>query len=310
MSEPVIRATDADQIAWEAFRELQVAIISAMGDQATPSMSGGAGTAYVRRGSRFVNAGTVAGANVEWNLVGQWAFPHTTSDAPDVTLDAGKADAEVIVTDEAKLFGLVKVSVFSEALRSGLEGAARFILTKLLEQAGEKIASQKFGGYIRAALANRIPNLAQNVAWSAMAKIEGVALANRRRRVGIQIISTRSQRPYGWSVFSGKPCYRFRRGRPALPASVWLSRYNARLKRRNKTGRHRKATGVTLPPTMGPRPARAITGAKRGKITGNFGASPPKASDLRAAMGEWDLARTLGEAFARKFAELPGATSG
>jgi len=88
------------------------------------------------------------------------------------------------------------------------------------------------------------------------------ALLKRRRRIGTQCIVTRrspSRLPLRKLFeFSGRPAWRQGRGRPALPAAVWLMRYERRLTMRRKTPRRGKRGVVKVPRTKFPRPVRVL----------------------------------------------------
>jgi hypothetical protein len=84
------------------------------------------------------------------------------------------------------------------------------------------------------------------------------ALLKRRRRIGTQCVVTRrspSKLPLRKLFeFSGRPAWRQGRGRPALPRSVWLERYERRLTLRRKTARRGKRGVVKVPRTKFKRP--------------------------------------------------------
>jgi len=84
------------------------------------------------------------------------------------------------------------------------------------------------------------------------------ALLKRRRRIGTQCVVTRrapSKLPLRKLFeFSGRPAWRQGRGRPALPHSVWLERYERRLTLRRKTARRGKRGVVKVPRTKFKRP--------------------------------------------------------
>ena len=73
---------------------------------------------------------------------------------------------------------------------------------------------------------------------AAVEKLKGL-VAEPRLRTGPQVISTSRTKAvpqFGFLEFSGKPAYRQFQGRPVLPESVWLSRYEKRLKKRRVKG--------------------------------------------------------------------------
>jgi len=84
------------------------------------------------------------------------------------------------------------------------------------------------------------------------------ALLKRRKRIGYQCVSTR-RRPSSipkesFFSFSGRPAWRQRPGRPALPRDEWLKRYAARLRKRRKGNRTRGRIAVKVPRTKRARP--------------------------------------------------------
>lgn len=87
------------------------------------------------------------------------------------------------------------------------------------------------------------------------------ALLKRRRRVGVQYLSTRRPKrtipTRSFFQFSGRAAWYQGRGRPALPEAEWLRRYNARKRRRqraNKTSRTLNRGPVKVPRVRGGRP--------------------------------------------------------
>lgn len=135
--------------------------------------------------------------------------------------------------------------------------AARKVIDVVFDKFGAKIdqALSKDSTYrafnVRELVKNRVSTLRWKVESALIEQCFGTARV--KTRTGPQLVSTRRDlsdiRPFTWFRFSGYDAFRAGPGRPPLPEAEWKRRYQARLKKRNKTGRHRKGKGVKVPDT-------------------------------------------------------------
>lgn len=245
----MVSGRDVYQIAWEMCRQIQVWVLAKLTESP--------GAQDLTRGYYFQTQedGSYIKTNYpdQFEVYPNFTFPYSVVNAPPARLPLLNTDgsvADVTVTAEPGLVGkLLTCETAKDILRECARDAVKTIVEALVKRGLECMQGRRDGnGYRHLFMAEVTKAAGKKALASAGAKLAAVVKRRQRRRIGVQYIQTRKPGiPLGWSTFSGMPCFRAPRGRPALPASVWLARYKARLRKRNKTGRHRKGKGVTVP---------------------------------------------------------------
>ena len=196
---------------------------------------------------------------------GNWTFPDAIIKAEPPSVPGG-SDANTQVDVAERSLGLMPLDKAAEILAKAMMSVAGKFAANLFAQAAQKIGSRLPGGYRVQALAYRASWRGKHYAEFFMQKLCDSVHKKRKRRVGIQMISTRRSKPVGWGTFSYRPCYRRYQGRPCLPRKLWLEHYYARLAKRNKSGRKGRRTGVKVPGTKYPRPRKLFKPTGKGTV--------------------------------------------
>jgi hypothetical protein len=219
------------------------------------------GVGSVAYGYAVVNrGGTRVQEPEEFSDSNEWAVPSGDEmDPPQVTLKSeSKMDVEV---SESDVLGRSHIITLHDACESAEETARNLYYQFLLNADKGKTTYRKFAVVARARfrMTTFLIICKEHLAESTYSK--------KRKRKGIQCISTRHTTipPCSIGYHGGKPAWRQGRGRPALPVSAWMNAYEARNRKRRKTGlgkgktrkpytfkNRRKVTKP--PPTYYPRP--------------------------------------------------------
>lgn len=288
-----IRADDAYQIAWEAIRSWQVDFLSGLADERGCGLL--PGQAWMALDGDKDNPNMfffdpngdepshlpIKDFNPDW-----WVFPKPITDDFKSLATTDKTQVETVKTERSeKYFGIISHESAHKIVESALEGCVKgvekYIHHRMTHHAGEH------GQYRMLAMNERSHAAGTRAMAHVKEKILRVVLKKKvRRRRGVQVVSTSSRRvpEFGWFKFSGMWAYRARPGRQALPKSVWLARYKARLAKRSKTGRKRKGKGVAVPALDYERPKRVKNLARKSEKPTYFDSS--EAPDLDSTVFE------------------------
>jgi hypothetical protein len=285
MSQYVVRARDLDQIAWELFRELQIDLISWLGDDA--------GMGWVKAGDCRIQDPVYLNRSMTvpetLHDVSEWVFPNTDTPPPADSCPNDQPQTDVHVGSGPVLYRLFSFAKGSEIVREHARAFGTRLMGYARQRAALALGSSKGGAYIWKAVEKRIPGMVNRYGKQAVEKLAGVAL-KRKKRSGVQQISTRREDlpAQGFFKFSGCWAYRQHTGRPALPAGVWMERYRARKAKRRKTNKRRRPGNrvKTPPPTKYPRPKRIVGLAKRKGTVKPFTA-PHETDTVFDSLGPW-----------------------
>lgn len=201
--------------------------------------------------------------------LGRWVYPDSIVHGdPPMVPGGSEPNMEIIVAERS--LGLMALDTAAEVLTGAMASIRTAAASSLRAKAAEIIGRRVPGGYRFQALSFRASHRGTHYAEFFLRKLCDSVRKKKKRRTGIQMISTRRAKPIGWGTFSWRHCYRRYQGRPSIPAHVWLAQYRARLAKRRKTNRKGHKTGVHVPPTKYPRP-RVVWKPHGGGTVGTWG---------------------------------------
>jgi hypothetical protein len=257
-----VRSRDVYQLLWEYSRSLQTDLVATIGD--TNLLGGLRIDQMYDENGRVTTAGSGPGV-----IIGEsgWFFPVDKLNCNPTTIPIDDNDEEASVVVTSSDWHVMTLKKGAQVLQAGCKMIWQGIKGEFLRMARAKIYGEKQGGYRGEFMALRTEGRGGHYATESLRRLCNLAM-KKNRRVGIQRISTRKEVPLGWSKFSFKPCLRLHAGRQALPKSIWIERYKARLKKQRKTDRKSPGKGVTVPKTKYNRPRKVvkIPVGKRGTV--------------------------------------------
>ena len=258
LSNFMVQTKDVYHIAFEYARLLQCDLIASLGD------TNGLGNVIPGTCLSSPGEGDVV-TDDEFNpmLGGEWAFPEriVSGEPPSVHHGRGEQNADMEVS--ARSGGMMRLDQAGADLKSVCRSMARKVAQKLRSRAQQMLAKKIPGAYRFQALSFRASNRGEAYLRSAVSKLVQATMTPKRRRVGIQRISTRKAiAGYGVTKFSWSWAYRAAPGRQALPVHEWKARYYQRLAKRRKTQRKGVYRGITVPKTKHGRPRHVVNLAK------------------------------------------------
>lgn len=262
----MVQSKDVYHIAWEYGRLLQCDLIAALGD------SDGLGA--LNPGECFQNSGGDTLWNSDEFLMydqGAWAFPDNIITGPPPTVNHGGDVQSADVLVSSRTDGMLRLDEAGDKLKTiGLKIAAN-LGKKLRAKAAQMIAARIPGAYRYQALGFRAEARGNTYLRGAVDKLTQAVMSRKRRRVGIQRISTRNTRlKHGVIRFSWGWAWRGYRGNQPITAREWKRRYHIRLAKRRKTNRKGHPTGIHVPPLRRghARPRKTVVLAgKHGTVT-------------------------------------------
>ena len=280
-----IPTADVLQVAWEAVRSYQVDFLGSLAD---PSACGMApGVAWADAGEGPFKAPYDEPLLAPEVFHQNWCYPDSVTKGFGSLATPDGSLSEKVHPEKAKEFlGLCPSRIGHEAVKGLVEGLVHGMEHVLMEKifAHKHSTPSKPGLYRLEAMRRRNVFVGDRVITYATAKLKSKIITRHRAVTGVKKISSCSKKippvnpntGFVWFKYSGKWAIRSHQGREALPKSVWLAHYIARLKKRNKSGQDRGGgKNVKFPKTKYDRPRKSHD-LKTSKAGGYFQSVEPE----------------------------------